>query len=80
MQRARSETFDFLEVVGLAAAIAAVAYFTRYALKDPSLADRLSAAVANFIVAVPQLVLLAGPLLVRRNRRGLRAFLHEQCR
>ncbi|HRD77133.1 MAG TPA: hypothetical protein PK264_14585 [Hyphomicrobiaceae bacterium] len=77
MQRARSEAFDFLEICGLAAAIAAVTYFTRYALKAPSVSDRLSAAIANFIVAIPQLVLFAGPLLVRRNRRGLRAFLDE---
>lgn len=78
MQRARSEVFDFLEICGLVTAIAVVTYFTRYGLKDPTIADRLSAAVANVIVAVPQLVLFAGPFLVRRTRRGLRAFLKEQ--
>ncbi|HEX4892244.1 MAG TPA: hypothetical protein VFV47_03080 [Hyphomicrobiaceae bacterium] len=80
MERARSEAFDFLEIAGLVAAIAAVTYVTRYVLKDPSLADRLLATVVNFIIAVPQLLLLAGPFLVRRTRRGLRSFLEQQGR
>lgn len=78
MERAKSEPFDILELACILAAIVTVTYVTRYALKDPSAIDRLSAAVANFIVAVPQLLLLAGPFYIRRNRRGLRAFLAEQ--
>ncbi len=78
MSRARSEDLDYLEICGLIAALAAVTYFTRYGLKDPTFTDRLSIAVANFLVAIPQLVLFAGPFLVRRTRRGLRAFLQEQ--
>lgn len=80
LQRARSESFDFLEVCGLVTAMGVVAYLTRYAVKDPSIADRLSAAVANFVIAIPQLFILASPFLVRRTRRGLRAFLIEQDR
>ena len=37
------------------------------------LADRFGAAIANFIVAIPLLLVLAGPFYVRRTRRGLRA-------
>lgn len=78
MNRARLENLDYLEICGLIAALAAVTYFTRYSLKDPTFADRLSFAVANFLVAIPQLVLFAGPFFVRRTRRGLRAYLEEQ--
>ena len=80
MQRARSESFDFLEVCGIVTAIGVVTLLTRVGLKDPTLADRLSTAVALFIVAAPQLLVLAGPFLVRRTRRGLRAFLDEERR
>ena len=78
MERAKSEPFDFLELVSILAAIVTVTYLTRYALKDPTAIDRMSAALANFVVAVPQLLVLAGPFYIRRNRRGLRAFLAEQ--
>ena len=78
LERARSESFDFLEICGLVAAMAAVTYLTRYGLKDPTLAERLSAALATLVIAIPQLVLFAGPFLVRRTRRGLRAFLEDQ--
>ena len=78
MQRAKSEPFDFLELACILAAVVAVTYLTRHSMKDPTAIDRLSAAAANFVVAVPQLLLLAGPFYIRRNRRGLRAFLAEQ--
>ena len=76
--RARSESFDFLEIACILAAIVTVTYLTRYGLRDAGVVDRLSAALANFIVAMPQLLLFAGPFFVRRTRRGLRAFLDEQ--
>jgi hypothetical protein len=44
------------------------------------IAERFGAILASFIVAVPLLVLLAGPFYVRRTRRGLRAQLLEQRR
>ena len=80
LERARSVSFDLLEICGLVAAIAAVTYLTRYGLKDPTIVDRLSAALATLVIAIPQLVLFAGPFLVRRTRRGLRAFLDDQGR
>lgn len=78
LQRARDESFDSLEWAGILFALVVVTAFTRYGFKDPSLADRLVAALWNFAIAVPPLVLLAGPFLVRRMRRGLRAFMAEQ--
>lgn len=69
MHRARSEGKDTLEICGLVAALTVATYLTRYSLKEPTFADRVSFAVANFVVAIPQLVLFAGPFPVRRTRR-----------
>ncbi|MDX2156063.1 MAG: hypothetical protein SFW09_06075 [Hyphomicrobiaceae bacterium] len=80
LEKARAESFDFLEVACILAAIVTVTYLTRYSLKDAGVVDRLSAALANFVVALPQLLLFAGPFFVRRTRRGLRLFLDDQRR
>lgn len=80
MEQARSERFDFLEWASILAAIVTVSYLTRYSLKNADIADSLSAALANFIIAMPQLLILAGPFFIRRTRRGLRAFLDRQRR
>lgn len=71
MERARAENFDTLELVGILAAIAATTYLTRYGVVAPG---RFWSAILNFVVAIPLLVLIAGPFYVRRNRRGLQAF------
>ena len=42
------------------------------------LADRFGAAISNFIVAIPLLLVLGGPFYVRRTRRGLKALLPSQ--
>jgi len=78
MDRARAEYFDTIELVGILAAIAATTYLTRYGLVAPAPASRFWVAIVNFIVAFPLLVLIAGPFYVRRNRRGLQAFIEQQ--
>ena len=65
--------FDAIEYVGLAAALAVTVLLTRYSAVDMGLADRFGAAIVNFVVAIPLLLVLAGPFYVRRTRRGLRA-------
>ena len=70
--------FDAIEYVGLALALAATVLLTRYSVADMGLADRFGAAIANFIVAIPLLLVLAGPFYVRRTRRGLRAQLKRE--
>lgn len=77
MERARAESFDTLEFIGILAAVVATTYLTRYGFVAPTPADRFWAAIMNFLVAIPQLVLIAGPFYVRRNRRGLRAFVDQ---
>ncbi len=80
LERARSESFDLIELIGLALGLVLVTALTRYALKDPGLTERLVAALLNCAVALPLLVVLCGPFQVRRMRRGLRAFVAEQGR
>lgn len=74
MERARAESFDTLEMIGILAAIAATTYLTRYGIVPATPSSRFWAAILNFVVAIPLLVLIAGPFYVRRNRRGLKAF------
>lgn len=69
---ARKEPFDTLEWAGILAALVIVVGITRYSVPGFGLADRFAIAVANFLVALPLLVVTAGPFLVRRTRRGLR--------
>ncbi len=74
MEHARAESFDTLELIGILAAVAAAAYITKSGIVT-SMAEHFWAALMSFVLAVPLLVLIAGPFYVRRNRRGLRAFL-----
>ena len=71
LQEASKEPFDFLEWVGILAALVLVVSFTRYSVAGFSLVDRFAVMLANFLVAVPLLVVTVGPFLVRRTRRGL---------
>lgn len=79
--RVASDTgFDAIELLGLAIALVVTVVVTRYSVADMGLADRLGAAVANFFIAIPLLLILGGPFYVRRTRRGLRAQLAERQR
>ena len=78
LKAAADTRFDAIEYVGLAVALAATVLLTRYSAADMGLADRFGAAIANFIVAIPLLLVLAGPFYVRRTRRGLRAQLKRE--
>ena len=73
LKTASDSGFDTIEYVGLALSLAATVVLTRYSAADMGLADRFGAAIANFIVAIPLLLTLAGPFYVRRTRRGLRS-------
>ena len=71
LQEASKEPFDVLEWVGILAGLVFVVAFTRYSVAGFSLVDRFAVALADFLVAVPLLLVTVGPLLVRRIRRGL---------
>ena len=71
LHEASKEPFDFLEWVGILAALVLVVSLTRYGIAGFSLVDRFAVMLANFLVAIPLLVVTVGPFLVRRTRRGL---------
>ena len=77
LRAAAEARFDAIELFGLITALAVTVFITRYSGTNMGFADRFGAAVANFIIAIPLLLILAGPFYVRRTRRGLRKQLAE---
>lgn len=71
---ARETPFDGLELAAIALGLALTAGATRYVVFD-GLTHRIEAFLANFLLAVPLLAVLAGPFFVRRTRRGLQHYL-----
>ena len=69
VERARNTAFDGIEWAGIATGVA----FTTFALRPigvevDSVFDRY---LGQFLLALPLLVVLVGPFLLRRTRRGL---------
>ena len=54
-----------------------VGALTSFALPAAFSLDRIAIVAANLLIALPLLALTAGPFLVRRTRRGLRAQLRS---
>ena len=79
MKRASEQPIEFLECVGMLLGLVLTVSMTRYATTDLEFGARLALAYANFLLAVPMLAVLIGPFLIRRKRRGLRAFIRENC-
>lgn len=77
LRTATEVRFDAIELLGLIIALAVTVLITRYSGTGMGFADRFGAAVANFVIAIPLLLLLGGPFYVRRTRRGLRKQLAE---
>lgn len=77
LKKAGETELDILELIGMAFGLVLVTVATQYALPDQSLASRFSAALLNFIVAVPLIGLAVAPFHIRRLRRGLRAQLKQ---
>ena len=70
-RRANLCDFDGLELAGMAFGLIATSALTRFAVTE-TLAGYLVELLACVFLAIPLLVLLVGPFLVRRTRRGLR--------
>jgi hypothetical protein len=77
LKKASETQLDTLEWLGIIVGLVLVVGITRYSAAGLGLADRAAIAAANFLIALPLLVLAAGPFLVRRTRRGLRSQLHR---
>jgi hypothetical protein len=78
LHQAKQAPPDGLETVGVVLILVLVTVLTKYSVADLDLAQRIGKILANFIVAVPLLLILLSPLYVRRVRRGLRANLRQR--
>lgn len=78
LQRAKEASFDTVELIGLAVALLLTISLTRYSAAGFGMAERFGATLANFIVAIPLLLVFGGPFYVRRVRRGLRTFIRQR--
>ena len=80
LQQAKEGAFDAVELVGIGLALLLSVSLTRYAATGLGLVEHFGAILGNFLVAVPLLLVFAGPFYVRRTRRGLRSYLqHRQA-
>ncbi len=75
LKQAKEEPFELLEWAGILVGIVISVGVTRYSAAGFGIAERLAAALANFAIAVPLIIILVGPFLVRRTRRGLQRYL-----
>lgn len=80
LRRAKDAKFDGFEIMGLTVAVALTVALTRYSAAGLALMERIGAALANLAIAIPILLVLAGPFYVRRVRRGPKAQLDERSR
>jgi hypothetical protein len=76
LRKASETPLDFIEWAGILVGVVIVVTVTRYGVPGFGLIDRMAAALVNFLVAVPLLVVTVGPFLLRRQKRGLRSQLH----
>lgn len=70
-RQARNVEFDWMETVWLIAGVAFVTYLLRF---DPDQATSVSLPLrylAQFVAAIPLLLIVIGPVYLRRARRGL---------
>jgi hypothetical protein len=78
MRKAKETPLDAVELIGLGVTLLVTVSLTRYSAGGWGLAERFGAMLANFVVAIPVLVVLAGPFYVRRTRRRLRTYLERR--
>jgi len=78
LAQARDGENDAIEWLGLAFAITATVLLTRYSVADLSWANRVTAVLTNFLVAIPLLLVMAGPFAIRRTKRHLRRLLNKE--
>ena len=77
LKKASETQLDMVEWLGILVGLVLVVGLTRYSAAGLGLADRVAIAAANLLIALPLLVITAGPFSVRRTRRGLRSQLQR---
>ena len=79
LSRARHYSLDTIETFGVAIAlILVVVAITKSSVVALELAGRFESTLAYFVLAIPLLLVFAGPFYIRRVRRGLRMQLKER--
>jgi len=78
LRKAKDAKLDGFEIMGVTLAVALTVALTRYSAVGMALIERIGAALANLVIAIPILMVLAGPFYIRRVRRGLRTQLSER--
>ena len=79
-QEAKDSLFAAIELAGIGIALVLAVVVTRYSATGMGALGRIGAALWNFVVAIPILLVFAGPFYVRRVRRGLREYLEKRSR
>ena len=77
LQQARETNFDAIERIAVLTAIAFSTYLLRFDVSEPELSLPIRF-IAQFVAAVPLLILLAGPFYLRCLRRGLDRFIERR--
>jgi len=69
LRRARDTPFDLIEWAGILAGIVFAAFVLRADMGEPG--ALVVSYLAQFVLALPLLIILVGPFYLRRTRRGL---------
>ena len=70
LREAKASSFDAIELVGIGIALVLAVVVTRYSATGLVALGRIGAALGNFMVAIPVLLVFAGPLYARRVREA----------
>jgi hypothetical protein len=72
-RHARNVEFDWIETIWLVVGVAFVTYLLRFDTDDTASVSLPLRYLAQFVAAVPLLLIIVGPAYLRRARRGLDA-------
>lgn len=78
IKQASAIEFDGVEQIGLISGVAFVAYLSRSDIESATSLSLFLEYVAQFVVAMPLLLLVVGPVYLRRMRRGLESVLSQR--
>lgn len=78
LQRARDVQLDILEWIGVIAGVAVATWVLRGLAPGDGVVAATALNVMRFFLAIPLLMLVAGPFLLRRTRRGLEIVRHQR--
>ena len=77
LKQAREAKFDTVELIGVLAGTAFTTYLLRFGADEAEISLQLRFA-AQFIAAIPLLILFVGPFYLRCLRRGLEQFIEHR--